>query len=60
MNLRRLIRRRIRHKSGSVEVQGDVNTVVAANVGEQGGSTAVSSKQRVVHRSGQASPRTER
>jgi hypothetical protein len=60
MNVRHLIRRRIRHKSGSVEVQGDVNAVVAANVGEQGGSTSVSSKQRVVHRSGRASSRTER
>jgi hypothetical protein len=60
MSLRHLIRRRIRRKDGGVEVQGDVNAVVAANVGENGGSTSVSSKQRVVHRSGRASFRTER
>jgi hypothetical protein len=61
MNLRHIIQRRIRRKSGGVDVQGDVNAVVAANVGEQGGSTSVSSRQRVVHRSSRtASSRTER
>jgi hypothetical protein len=60
MNLRHLIQRRIRRKTSNVDVQGDVNAVVAANVGERGGSTSVSSRQHVVHRSGRTSSRTER
>ena len=51
MNLREVISRRIRHKRGGVDVQGDINAVVAANVGESGASTSTSSRQTVVHRS---------
>ncbi len=60
MNVRHLIQRRIRRKTGGVDVQGDVNAVIAANVGERGSLTSVSSKQHVVQRSGRASSRTER
>ena len=60
MNLRHLIQRRIRRRVDGVDVQGDVNAVIAANLGERGSSTSVSSKQHVVHRSGRASSRTER
>jgi hypothetical protein len=51
MNLREVIRRRIRHKAEGVDVQADINAVVAANVGERGASTATSSRQTVTHRS---------
>lgn len=47
MNFRKVIERRIRHRTGGVDVAGDVNAVVAANVGERGQSTHVSSKQTV-------------
>jgi hypothetical protein len=51
MNLREVIQRRIRRRAPGVDVEGDVNAVVAANVGERGRSTAASSRQTVVHRS---------
>ncbi len=51
MNLRKVIQRRIRGRASGVDVEGDVNAVVAANVGERGSTTAASSSQKVVHRS---------
>jgi hypothetical protein len=45
MNVRKLINERFRRRANGVDVQGDVNAVVAANVNERGGSTSVSSKQ---------------
>jgi hypothetical protein len=55
MNLRKIISKRIRRDEHGVQVAGDVNAVVAANVGERGSATHVSSKQstRVVQRSNQ-------
>lgn len=52
MDIKRIINRRIRHSGDGVDVVGDVNAVVAANVNEDGGSTHVSSKQHVVQRDG--------
>jgi hypothetical protein len=52
MNIRKIIDRRIRHSGDGVDVVGDVNAVISANVNEPGGSTHVSSRQRVVQRSG--------
>jgi hypothetical protein len=46
MNVRKLIQRRIRRSSGGVQVDSDVNAVVAANVGERGAVTHASSTQR--------------
>jgi hypothetical protein len=46
MNVRKLIQERIRRSSGGVQVDSDVNAVVAANVGERGAVTHVSSTQR--------------
>jgi hypothetical protein len=46
MNIRKLIQERIRRSSGGVQVESDVNAVVAANVGERGAVTHVSSTQR--------------
>jgi hypothetical protein len=60
MNLRQVIQRRIRKKGRGVDMQGDINAVVAANVNERGGSTSVSSRQTAVSRSGRATSRPER
>jgi hypothetical protein len=46
MNIRKAIQERIRRSSGGVKVDSDVNAVVAANVGERGAVTHVSSTQR--------------
>jgi hypothetical protein len=60
MNLRKVIQRRIHGRAPGVDVEGDVNAVVAANVGERGSSTAASSKQKVVHRSRRTAQTHER
>ena len=49
MRIRKVINRKLDDKSG---VAGAVNAVVAANVGESHQRTSVSSRQRVVQRSG--------
>jgi hypothetical protein len=55
MNIRKIIERRIRHSGGGVDVVGDVNAVIAANVNEPGTtSTRVSSRQTVVHHGGRS------
>jgi hypothetical protein len=46
MNVRKLIQERIGRSSGGVKVESDVNAVVAANVGERGAVTHVSSTRR--------------
>jgi hypothetical protein len=53
MNLRKVIQRQIRRRAPGVDVAGDVNAVVSANVGERESSTSTSSTQKVVHRSRQ-------
>jgi hypothetical protein len=53
MNIRKLIQERIRRSGGGVRVDSDVNAVVAANVGEQGAVTHVSSTQRSTKSSSQ-------
>jgi hypothetical protein len=54
VNIRKVINKAVRHQSDGVNAAGDVNAVVAANVGEKGSETAVSSRQstRIVQRSG--------
>ena len=47
MQIRKLIERRIRRAGGGVQVDSDVNAVVAANVGERGAVTHASSEQAV-------------
>ena len=55
MKIRKIVQERIRHAGEGVNVAGDVNAVVSANVNEPGPShTSVSSRQRVVQRSGRA------
>jgi hypothetical protein len=51
MNIRKIIERRIRHRTEGVDLAADVNAVIAANVGEPGAVTTASNRQRVVHRS---------
>ena len=53
MNIRKIIDRRIRHSGDGVDVVGDVNAVISANVNERGGSSHVSSRQRIVQRAGE-------
>jgi hypothetical protein len=53
MNIRKVIQKRIRRASGGVKVDSDVNAVVAANVGERGAATHVSSTQRSTKSSAQ-------
>jgi hypothetical protein len=54
MNVRKIIQKAVRHDGDRNQVVGDVNAVVAANVGEKGSKTAVSSRRstRIVQRSG--------
>lgn len=45
MNIRHIIQQRFRRKGPGLDVHGDVNAVVAANVDERGASTSAASKQ---------------
>jgi hypothetical protein len=57
MNIAKVIQRRIRRSTGGAQVDGDVNAAVAANVGEPGQVTRVSSTQHAS--AGSGSERTE-
>lgn len=54
MNIRKVIKKRIRHEGGGANVVGDITGAIAANVGKDGGggSTHVSSRQTIVQRDG--------
>lgn len=53
VKIRKVIQRRIRHEGDGVNLSGDVNAAISANVNEPGPSrTHVSTRQRVVQRSG--------
>jgi hypothetical protein len=47
MQLRKVIQRRIRHKGGGVDLVGDVNAAISANVGERSSTSHVSSRSTV-------------
>ena len=51
MQIRKIIQRRIRKHGNGVDVVGDVNAAIAANVGELGAHTRTSTSQRIVQRS---------
>jgi hypothetical protein len=55
MNFRKIINRKLRHEGEGVQVAGDLNAVVAGNVGRKGSGSHVSSRQstRIVQRSGE-------
>ena len=52
MRISKLIQRRIRKQAEGVDVVGDLNAAISANVGERGANTRTSSSQRIVQRSG--------
>jgi hypothetical protein len=47
VNFAKILRRRIRERADGVDLAGDVNAVVATNVGRDSSVTHVSSHQRV-------------
>jgi hypothetical protein len=57
MQIRKVIQRRIRRTSDSVDFVGDVNAAISANVGERSSTSHVSSRSSVSAQSGR--PRTE-
>lgn len=61
MNVRKLIDKRIRRSVGGSNIAADIHGAIAANVGEKGGSTHVSShqSQTVVQRDGHTEVRSE-
>jgi hypothetical protein len=59
MRLSKLIQRRIRKHDRGVDLVGDVNAAISANVGERGATTSTSSSQRIVQRSGRTQVSTE-
>jgi hypothetical protein len=61
MSFRRIFSKRIRREEDGVQIAGDINAVVSANVGQRRSSTKVSSSQssRVVQRSGKSQRRDE-
>lgn len=56
MKVRKVIRKRIRHNQGGIQVNADVDGIIAANVGEQGSRTRVRSRsrRRIVRRAEQS------
>jgi hypothetical protein len=50
VNSKKVIRKRIRRDEPGLQVDADVNAVVAANVNEPGSRTKVSSRQRIVQK----------
>jgi hypothetical protein len=54
MEIRKIIQRKIERHQRGLDLQADVNAVVAANVGEGGQTTRVSSHQTASSQSGAA------
>ncbi len=59
MKIQKVIKKRIRHEGGGANVVGEITGAIAANVGKDGGSTHVSSHQKVVQRDGTTEVRSE-
>jgi hypothetical protein len=49
--MRKVIRKRIRYDKDGVQVSGDVQATISANVDRKGTRTSVNSTQRIVQRS---------
>ena len=47
MQIKKIIQRRIRHSVEGVDLVGDVNAAISANVGEQSSTSHVSSRSTV-------------
>jgi hypothetical protein len=52
MQLRKIIQRRLRHRSEGVDFVGDINAAISANVGERSSTSHVSSHSRVSAQTG--------
>jgi hypothetical protein len=52
MKIRKIIHKKVRHNKKGVNVVGDIDAVIAANIDEGGTRSHVSSRQRIVQRSG--------
>jgi hypothetical protein len=50
VNIRRVIRKRIRRNEDGTQLAADVNAVVAANVNEPGSRSSITSRQRIVQK----------
>jgi hypothetical protein len=59
MNLRKAIQRRIHLKRENVDLLGDVNVALAANVGERGADSRVTSRQDVERKPSTGADRKE-
>jgi hypothetical protein len=59
VNFAKVVRRRIRKRTSGVDLAGDVNAVVASNVGRDSSVTHVSSRQHVQSSSRTPSKRKE-
>ena len=55
MNVRKVIRKRIRHEGRGTSVAADINAAVVVNANEPGSRSSVRSRQRIVQRSGRRS-----
>ena len=53
MKIRKVIRKEVQHDDDGVSVAGGLNAVIAANVNESDSKTHISSRQRIVQRSGE-------
>jgi hypothetical protein len=60
MKFSEVVRRRIRHSKDGVNVVADINAAVSGAVNEPGGKSSVSTRQKVVHRSGAKSKTSTR
>ena len=60
MRIRKILDRQIRHRSEGVEIAGDVNAVISANVNEPGTTvTSTRSHNTIVQRSGRTKNKRE-
>ena len=57
MNVRKVIRKRIRKQGKGTNLAADVNVVVSSNVNDPGSRASARSRQRIVQRSGTVSER---
>ena len=58
MQIRKIIQRRIRRSSEGIDLVGDVNAAISANVGERSSTSHVSSRSTVsAHSQGKEEPR---
>jgi hypothetical protein len=57
VNVKKVIRKRVRRQRPGMQVAADINAAVAANVNEPGTRTHVSSRQRIVQKQAKGNTR---